>query len=100
VLTVLANDVAERRELTWLRLLSADPVRELTALSPVPGRAGDGAQGNALVGQPRSVQTGQVPTFRLRHFQAGNRDSGQVMEQDSTRSLTRVWTFKQCGACG
>ena len=54
MLTVLANDVAERRELTWLRLLSADPVREL---SPVPGRSDDGAQGSALVGQPRSAQT-------------------------------------------
>eukprot|EP01043_Picozoa_sp_COSAG02_P005364 COSAG02_NODE_144_length_34086_cov_65.390944_39_plen_62_part_00 len=58
MLTVLANDVAERRELTWLRLLRADPVRELTVLSPVPGRPGDGAQGNALVGQPRSAQPG------------------------------------------
>ena len=55
VLTELASDVAERRELTWLRLLSADPVRELTALSPVPGRRGAGAQGNALTGQPRYV---------------------------------------------
>ena len=56
VLTELAREVVERRELTSLSRLIAEPVREVALLMPVPGRLLprlEGAQGIASVGQPR-----------------------------------------------